>query len=129
MCLLHDLPWFVGPERSSASYRVRSAERIAADVARMVEQTGVRTINLSNDALSPRDLRKIGHALADIGRPVTWDTEIRLEKSLKRDVLSQMYDGGCRHLRFGFESAVSRSGLDGQKNRCGQLAAHHRRLF
>lgn len=105
-CMISPATW--GPHRSNKKYRVRSAEKVVEDIIHINKQTGAKAINLANDVLSPRDLYRIGNILANKKLDVTWDTEIRLERGLTRDILEKMYEGGCRHLRFGFEAASQR---------------------
>jgi len=105
-CMISPATW--GPERMGRTYRMRSVERVVDDVLRVHRQTGATAINFANDILPPRALREIGEALAGIDFAVTWDSEIRLERGLSRSTLQQMFDGGCRHLRFGFETASAR---------------------
>ena len=95
-----------GPQRNR--YRLRSAGKIASDVVFVNKQTGALSFNLSVDALPPRALVEISDALKAAGLPVSWDTEIRLDKGLNYEVLKGMADSGCRYIRFGFESASDR---------------------
>lgn len=105
-CMISPATW--GAERMGRNYRMRSIERVTDDVRRVCAQTGTRSINFANDILPPRALSELGDALAASGLAVTWDSEIRLERGLSRTKLQHMYDGGCRHLRFGFETASAR---------------------
>lgn len=90
------------------AYRIRAVDKVMKDIEVVHEQTGARAINFSNDILPPRTLSDIGEALAASPLDITWDSEIRLERGLSRPILEKMADGGCRHLRFGFETAVPR---------------------
>lgn len=87
---------------------MRSADKVMEDLIFVHRQTGATAFNLANDVLPPKMLGEIGDAVKSSGLPFTWDSEIRLEKSLSRSVLKRMSDGGCRHLRFGFETASER---------------------
>ena len=107
-CMISPATW--GPARMGKSYRLRSTDRVVEDIRKVHEQTGVSAFNLANDILPPKPLADLGEALAASKMPVTWDSEIRLERGLNRSVLEKMHLGGCRHLRFGFESASARVG-------------------
>ncbi len=107
-CMISPATW--GPARMGKSYRLRSTDRVVDDMRKVHEQTGVTAFNLANDILPPKPLSDLGEALAATKLPITWDSEIRLERGLHRQVLERMYAGGCRHLRFGFESASARVG-------------------
>jgi anaerobic magnesium-protoporphyrin IX monomethyl ester cyclase len=105
-CMISPATW--GAQRMGKAYRMRSIELMTEDVRRVCAQTGTRSINFANDILPPRALSELGDALAATGLGVTWDSEIRLERGLSRTKLQHMYAGGCRHLRFGFETASER---------------------
>lgn len=105
-CMISPATW--GPTRMGSSYRVRSTDKVIDDLCFAHRQTGATAFNLANDVLSPKMLGEIGDAVKSSGLPLTWDSEIRLEKSLSRPVLERMSAGGCRHLRFGFETASER---------------------
>jgi len=78
------------------------------DLAVIHHRTGARAFNLSNDSLPPRVLAEIGDAVRQSGLDITWDSEVRLDRGLSRKTLARMVAGGCRHLRFGFETASAR---------------------
>ncbi len=105
-CMISPATW--GPERMGQSYRSRSTDKVVADLLFAHQQTGALSFNLANDILPPRALEEIGEALVAERLPITWDSEIRLERGLSRRVLTRMAEGGCRHLRFGFETASPR---------------------
>lgn len=105
-CMISPATW--GPNRMNKAYRIRAVDKVMKDIEVVHEQTGARAINFSNDILPPRTLSDIGEALAASPLDITWDSEIRLERGLSRPILEKMADGGCRHLRFGFETAVPR---------------------
>ncbi|MEW6659529.1 MAG: radical SAM protein [Thermodesulfobacteriota bacterium] len=105
-CAISPATW--GPERRGRAYRQRSPEKIVADLVFVHRQTGVQTFNLANDSLPPRALAEIGAAIRQQGLPFIWDSEVRLDRGLTRKVLQNLAAGGCRHLRFGFETASPR---------------------
>jgi hypothetical protein len=84
---------------------LRSPEKIVKDLRFVHAQTSARAFNLSNDVLPPRALWEIGERLKQERLGFTWDSEIRLDRGLSRRILRTTSDGGCRHLRFGFETA------------------------
>lgn len=99
-------PATVGKRRGS--YRMMPTAKIIDDLRRISRQTSALSFNLAVDALPPKALKDIGDAIKESGLPITWDTEIRLDKYLDRNVLRGMAEGGCKHIRFGFESASQR---------------------
>jgi hypothetical protein len=105
-CTISPATW--GPERAGRSYRMRSPEKIVEDLRFIHGQTSARAFNLANDVLPPRALSEIGELLRSEPLGITWDSEIRMERGLSRPILQTMADSGCRHLRFGFETASSR---------------------
>jgi radical SAM superfamily enzyme YgiQ (UPF0313 family) len=107
-CMISPATW--GPARMGKSYRLRSTDRVVDDIHKVHKLTGATAFNLANDILPPKPLAELGEALAGCSLPITWDSEIRLERGLNRGVLEKMHAGGCRHLRFGFESASTRVG-------------------
>jgi radical SAM superfamily enzyme YgiQ (UPF0313 family) len=105
-CAISPATW--GPERRGRAYRQRSPEKIVADLDFVHRQTGAQAFNLANDSLPARALAEIAGAIKAKGWPFTWDSEVRLDRGLTGKVLKNLAAGGCRHLRFGFETASPR---------------------
>jgi anaerobic magnesium-protoporphyrin IX monomethyl ester cyclase len=105
-CMISPATW--GPQRAGKSYRLLSAEKIVKDLQFVHQQTGARAFNLANDVLPPKTLVRIGELIRREQLDFTWDSEVRLEPGFSRPALQAMADGGCRHLRFGFETASTR---------------------
>jgi anaerobic magnesium-protoporphyrin IX monomethyl ester cyclase len=96
---------------ATSGYRCRTGAEIVADIQDVREQfpdRNIRLFNFSIDVMSPTHLQQMASAIekADIG--ISWDAEIRLDRTLGRDVIRSMKAAGCCHLRFGLESAVDR---------------------
>jgi anaerobic magnesium-protoporphyrin IX monomethyl ester cyclase len=92
-------------------YRCRSGEQIVQDIKTLQEQFGVeraRHFSFSIDVMAPKHLNQMAQALYDAKLDVVWDAEIRFERSLRSEIISLMAASGCRHLRFGLESASDR---------------------
>lgn len=90
------------------SYRVRSRELIAEDLAAMRDRWGCRHVYFVDESLSPRLLRHISQASLQTGTDLRWGCELRAERSLTREDLDLAYGAGCRVFSFGIESANQR---------------------
>jgi radical SAM superfamily enzyme YgiQ (UPF0313 family) len=105
-CTFSPSTW--GPSRSG--FRFRNTEKIVSDIKQLSEKHQTRCFNLAIDAMPPDRLVKIADALIDADAGITWDSEVRLEKGFTSSACRKLYESGCRHLRFGFETASGRVG-------------------
>ncbi len=87
------------------SFSQLRAEHLASQMMELHRQYGVRHIFFSDEALTPRNLKRLSALLAEAGAPVSWGGCARFERVISRDVLEQMHAGGCRMILFGLESA------------------------
>jgi radical SAM superfamily enzyme YgiQ (UPF0313 family) len=63
-------------------------------------------ISLLDSAVRPSELAAFAEGVIARGLPIVWQTNARFEKELCADgLLETLYEGGCRFLRFGLESA------------------------
>lgn len=81
------------------------AEQLAEQIMVLHERYGVRHIFFSDEAIAPRNLRKLSPILEELGRPIQWGGCLRFEKVLSGDLLKNMERGGCSMILFGLESA------------------------
>lgn len=81
------------------------AEHLADQMQTLHERYGARHIFFSDEAVTPRNLRKLSALLIERDLPLHWGGCARFEKVLTRDLLEQMAQGGCRMILFGLESA------------------------
>lgn len=87
------------------SFSQLRAEHLAAQMMTLHERYGVRHIFFADEAITPRNLRALSPLLAEVGAPVHWGGCARFEKVVSKPLLQSMYDGGCRMILFGLESA------------------------
>ncbi len=62
-------------------------------------------IFFSDEAITPRNLRHLPKALQKVGNPLHWGGCVRFEKVISKDLLQGAYEGGCRMILFGLETA------------------------
>jgi anaerobic magnesium-protoporphyrin IX monomethyl ester cyclase len=102
-CKFCDIPYI--NRTSVKSYRIRSADRVAADVAQLNRRHGVRHFEFTDEALAPRLLLKLGDALEDHpGVHARFTGFARFEPAFTPDVCRRLHDRGVRKLFFGLES-------------------------
>jgi anaerobic magnesium-protoporphyrin IX monomethyl ester cyclase len=96
---------------ATRKYRTRTGEQIVRDIENVQAQFGrdrARYFNFSIDVMAPKHLKELALALEHAKLQVVWDAEIRFDNTLSRDIIASMRRAGCRHIRFGLESAVDR---------------------
>lgn len=81
------------------------AEQLADQMLALHKRYGVRHIFFADEAVTPRNLRALSPLLAERGAPVHWGGCARFEKVVSKELLQSMYEGGCRMILFGLESA------------------------
>jgi anaerobic magnesium-protoporphyrin IX monomethyl ester cyclase len=87
------------------SFSQLRAQNLADQMLTLHEKYGVKHIFFSDEAVTPRNLRDLSRIMQDKGTPVTWGGCVRFEKVISGELLQNMYDGGCRMILFGLESA------------------------
>ncbi len=83
-------------------------DRIVEQMKELQAKYGTRHIFFSDEAITPRNLRAMAQALKQDGAPIHWVTCARMERTLDRQLLSQLVAGGCRMLLYGLESGCPR---------------------
>ncbi|HEY63851.1 MAG TPA: radical SAM protein [Caldilineae bacterium] len=86
-------------------YSQLPAEQVAEQMRQLQRRFHVRHIFFSDEAISPRTLRRLSSILATQGDPIYWGGCVRFERVITKELLESMYRGGCRMLLFGLESA------------------------
>ncbi len=81
------------------------AEQLAGQMLALHEKYGVRHIFLSDEAITPRNLRGLAPLLEARGSPVHWGGCLRFEKVISAELLQAIARGGCSMILFGLESA------------------------
>ncbi|MEM7030359.1 MAG: radical SAM protein [Chloroflexota bacterium] len=82
------------------------ADVLADQMLTLHEKYGTDHIFFSDEAITPRNLRHLKPALAERGNPVHWGGCVRFEKVIKKPLLEDMYEAGCRMILFGLETAA-----------------------
>lgn len=105
-CTFSAATW--GKERKRKDYRFCSPGKVARDIEALSKKYGTDCFNFAIDAMPTSHLLKLSETLTESGVSITWDSEVRLEKGFTADTCRRLYESGCRHLRFGFETACDR---------------------
>lgn len=90
------------------SYRVRNLNLVYRDIAKLVEKYGMRYFSFVDEVVPFSLLEGISRKIKQGRLNVLWWTNVRAEKKVSRDLFKTLYDGGCRILGLGMESAVGR---------------------
>jgi anaerobic magnesium-protoporphyrin IX monomethyl ester cyclase len=109
-CKFCDIPFI--NHISKKAYRVRTAERVARDVAALHQRYGARHFEITDEALAPKLLLRLADALDDY--PALQPRFVgyaRLEPGFTPEVCRRVYEMGMRKLFFGLESG-SQATLD-----------------
>ncbi|MEV6970739.1 radical SAM protein [Hamadaea sp. NPDC051192] len=91
-----------------APYRMRSPERIAADVAEIQASTGEDVFCFESDVILPGHLRQISEAILSAELDVRWHAVARFEKGFSDEIFTTMREAGCVRLYMGLESGNDR---------------------
>ncbi|MFN8493572.1 MAG: radical SAM protein [Caldilineaceae bacterium] len=87
------------------SFSQLRAEQLVEQMMALHKQYGVRHIFFSDEAITPRNLKHLSPLLKALGAPLHWGGCARFEKVITGELLQSMYEGGCRMILFGLESA------------------------
>jgi len=113
-------------------YRVRHPDLIHQDLSTLSRRHGAICISFSDDCVAPATLKALAAKLLERGPKVSWQCEVRFEKALTTDLLSEIRKAGCRNLIFGLESyaprvlALMKKGV--RHEEIGRILADCRRL-
>lgn len=109
-CKFCDIPYI--NRIATKSYRIRSPELIAGDVARLFERHGARHFEITDEALAPKLLLRLGDALTSYPHvQPRFVGFARLERGFTAETCRRLFDIGFRKLFFGLESG-SQATLD-----------------
>jgi anaerobic magnesium-protoporphyrin IX monomethyl ester cyclase len=86
--------------------RERPIELAVKDLAKISKFA--RTVYFAVDAMSPAYLRRLAKGLAENGVSIRWSAELRLERSFKGNLASDLKKAGCVAISFGYESGSQR---------------------
>ncbi|NWG19888.1 MAG: radical SAM protein [Chloroflexi bacterium] len=87
------------------NFSLMRSEMLAGQMIALKKRYGAQHIFFADEALTPRTLRELSAIMQRDGTPVMWGGCARFEKPITGELLQQMYDGGCRMILFGLESA------------------------
>jgi hypothetical protein len=87
------------------SFSLLRSEMLAEQMLTLKRMYGVEEIFFSDEALTPRTLRELSQILKRDGTPLLWGGCARFERPITGELLNLMYEGGCRMILFGLESA------------------------
>ncbi|MFQ5483253.1 MAG: B12-binding domain-containing radical SAM protein, partial [Nitrospinaceae bacterium] len=91
------------------NYRLRKPEKVVEDMVRVYQTTGITHFYFWDSLCPPRTLKHVAEQVKIRGLPFTWFAETKMEKVyLPPEFMQTLFDGGCRFLQFGFESASQR---------------------
>jgi len=89
-------------------WQERSFDTLRRDLIQLQSRHNAKFIMFADDCVSPRRCRELAAFIRNLTEPIFWQSEVRFEKAFTPDLLRQMYEGGCRQLMFGNESACQR---------------------
>lgn len=96
---------------ATRGYRTRTGPEIAQDIRRVQSHFGpgeAVNFNFSIDVMAPKHIKEMSQAIGEAGLDIVWDAELRFDNTLSSEIIGMMKRAGCRHIRFGLESAVDR---------------------
>jgi hypothetical protein len=91
----------VGP---CGDYRPRDPAGVVHHLRELRDRFGVEHAVFSVDAVAPRDLTALAHAIRAADLDVRWQTTTRVEKPMDPAFFRTLHAAGCRSLIFGVES-------------------------
>jgi len=89
-------------------YRYRSRERIIDDLKALSTSGKKNYFFFADSSVSVSAMQKIATWIIESEIEIYWECEVRLEEKLTSDFCQFLFEGGCRNLIFGFESAAQR---------------------
>lgn len=113
-------------ENRMRRYQTVPVEKAIDEMSLLSERHGTNHFNFSNDVLDPPYLERFSKAVIDSGKKFIWNTDLRAEKTITRDLCSVMARAGLNSVAIGFESACQRT-LDAMNK--GKTIEHIRRVM
>lgn len=93
---------------TSGKYRPRRIDLVLKDMQTLYERHGASHFFLSCDAESPSRMKKLAAGIKEQALPFVWQCETRFSPALTQETCQHIFEGGCRHIIFGLESACQR---------------------
>lgn len=92
-------------------YQTVPVDKALAEMFELSDRYETDHFNFSNDVLDPPFLRRFSEAVQASGRRLVWNTDLRAEKTVTRDLCALMARAGLNSVAIGMESAC-RNTLD-----------------
>jgi hypothetical protein len=89
-------------------FRKLRTPEVLDTVRELAARYGVRCFYFVDEAISPRFALEFATSIQEAKLPFVWFGETRLERHYNDTRLKKLFEGGCRMLIFGLESAVPR---------------------
>jgi hypothetical protein len=89
----------------ASGYNQLTPEQVVEQMLALHEKYGTRHIFMSDEAISPKNLRRVAALLEERGSPVHWGGCVRFERPLTAEILNAFSRGGGRMMLFGLETA------------------------
>jgi anaerobic magnesium-protoporphyrin IX monomethyl ester cyclase len=93
---------------TTRKYRPRKVDLIVEDMRVLNKRYGATRFFLSSDAESPGQMKALAAAIKVHHLPFIWECETRFSPLLTQETCQHIFEGGCRYLIFGMESASQR---------------------
>jgi radical SAM superfamily enzyme YgiQ (UPF0313 family) len=87
------------------NYREMEVPRFVDKVSKLVEQTSITRIQLSDEDVRPDRLRDMADELNRRSMNIEWSIQTRFYPTLSGELLKKLLASGCRTIEFGLESA------------------------
>lgn len=95
-------------QATSRRYRPRRIDLVLKDMRTLYERHGVTQFFLAADAEPPKRMQQLAAAIREQGLPFVWQSETRFSTQLTAEACHRLFEGGCRYLILGLESASQR---------------------
>lgn len=82
--------------------------QFSQNIKSLYARYGVRRFFFCDDAVPPKNLLEISKLVSEECPDITWQAEVRFEKTFTEDFVKTIKNGGCRQLMFGLESTSQR---------------------
>jgi anaerobic magnesium-protoporphyrin IX monomethyl ester cyclase len=100
---------FCTHQHGYGGFRMRPRERLLEDLTALTRGFGARALNLTDEAVPPRQVRVLAQAARAGVRDLAWFGDVRVERVMARpDFIADLRASGCRLLAFGIESGSPR---------------------
>ncbi|MEW6349280.1 MAG: radical SAM protein [Thermodesulfobacteriota bacterium] len=113
-------------ENRMRRYQTVPVEKAVAEMSLLSDRHHTNHFNFSNDVLDPPFLERFSKAVIVSGRRFVWNTDLRADKTVTRELCGLMARAGLNSVAIGFESACQRT-LDAMNK--GKTVEHISRVM